>query len=153
MKIDVEKYKGEKFSELLKCRPSRCELTLDWKNSFKNGPGIYVVKIKDEIVYAGETSNLRKRMNDMRNTMHHTLRRNIGNEKFIDENGFQVATSRKRYIDSIETKLENFMRNNLLVYTLSLDLGRKELEEYIIEINGKPKYNLKGNDRLNSRNK
>jgi hypothetical protein len=152
MSLNIQNYIEDKYLELLNSKVIRCELTLEWKNSFDNGTGVDVIKIKDEIIYAGETSNLRKRMNDMRNTMHHVVRRNIGNERFANEEGFQVASAKRRFTDVIENKLEKFMIDNLLIFTLPLELGRKELEEYIIEVNNKPRYNVKGNNRLNSRN-
>lgn len=153
MKIDVKKYKKEKFGELLSCGANNCELSLEWKKTFHNGPGVYLIKINDVIVYVGETSNLQKRMNDMRNTKNHTVRRNLGNDLYQKINGFEKATAKKSFIPKIESKLEAYMMNNLQIFTLSLDLGRKELEEYVIDKYGKPKYNIRGNKRLNSKDK
>lgn len=92
----------------------------------------------------GETGLLRSRMKDLLDTRNHVLRRKIGNTKFIKLPGFQKATSSKNFNPGIEDKLNKWIESNLEISTLAVDLGRKELEEFIYDKYDKPKYNSKG---------
>jgi hypothetical protein len=67
----------------------------------------------------------------------------LGNLLFKDHDGFEKASSRKRYNPEIEAKLEEWMESNLEISNLVVPFGRKELEEYLFE-KFKPKYNNKG---------
>lgn len=122
----------------------KIELTRKWANKFPQEAGVYVVREDDIICYVGETGLLRSRMKDLLDTRNHVLRRKIGNTKFIQLPGFQKATSSKKFIPGIESKLNKWIESNLEIATLAVDLGRKELEEFIYDKYDKPKYNSKG---------
>jgi GIY-YIG catalytic domain-containing protein len=152
MEINRIKYLKYNSKKLLNSNQQSCQLTLEWKKTFNDGPGVYVIEIDNEVVYVGETSNLQERMNDLRNTKNHTVRRNLGNDLFKRHKGYFKATSKKSFVESIEKKLVNYMIKHLKIRTLPLDLGRKELEEYIMDTYGKPMYNIRATKRLNRNN-
>lgn len=122
----------------------KIELTREWANKFPKEAGVYVVREDNIICYVGETALLRSRMKDLLDTRNHVLRRKIGNTKFKHLPGFQKATSSKKFIHGIEDKLNIWIESNLEIATLAVDLGRKELEEFIYDKYDKPKYNSKG---------
>ena len=78
----------------------------------------------------------------MRNTQNHVVRRNIGNMHFKNLKGFKKSTSHDKFPPKFEKKIESWMKNKLEVHVLPLYLGRKELEEYLLDKNS-TRYNKK----------
>ena len=118
-------------------------LTLEWKKTFPSAPGVYSVFDKSILIYVGESGNLQKRMNDLRATYNHTLRSSLGAAEFNHLPGFKKATSKEKFPDNIEKLLEVYIKRNLTVIAIQVDIGRKEIEEHIFSCK-KPKYNKKG---------
>ena len=87
-----------------------------------------------KIPYVGETSNLKERMRDFDDTRHHTLRRTIGQKKFGDVDGFEKATTKKKFPPHIEKLVDDYFRENLTISYLPMYFGRMELEEFINEV-------------------
>ncbi|WP_422351140.1 GIY-YIG nuclease family protein [Flagellimonas sp.] len=128
----------------------RIVLDLDWIKSLKDyeTPGVYLFFEDDQPCYIGETGNLKKRMNDLRNTKNHTLRRNFGHKHFEGHPEFYKATSNKNFHPDIESLLITLMIERLTVSLLPIKLGRKECEEYICSKYGLlNKYNLRSKRR------
>ena len=121
----------------------KIKLSSDWVNGFPSKPGIYVAFEGEKIVYAGETGNIRGRMRDLQDSRHHTLRRNIGRHNFSSEVGYEDANIKKKFPKHIEEKVDHWLRERIKISALPIKLGRKELEEKIIE-KYDPKYNKKG---------
>jgi len=121
----------------------KIQLTRIWANQFPIHAGVYLIREKGVISYVGETGSIRERMKDLLNTQNHVIRRNIGNTKYKDNLGWEKATSHKKFIPEIEKKLNKWIESHLTISVLKVDLGRKELEEYLFEKH-KPKYNNKG---------
>lgn len=121
----------------------RITLTRDWTKQFSTSAGVYIVRENGQISYVGETGSIRARMSDLLNTQNHVIRRTIGNTKYKDLRGFEKATSHKKFIIEIETKLNKWIESKLEISTLVVDLGQKELEEFLYDKH-KPKYNNKG---------
>ena len=117
------------------------ELTLDWKNSFAKEAGVYVIFDEVAPLYVGESANLQKRMGHLRHTYHYTFRRSLGHELYSSRPDYEKATSKKRFSDAIEKELVKEMQK-LAVCVISIALGRKEIEEFIIQ-KYDPKYNMK----------
>ena len=92
-------------------------------------------------VYVGETGSIRGRMKDLRNTQHQTLRRSIGTENFSNIQGYEKASSKKKYAPHIEKMVEEFI-SKMAIGTLPIRFGRKEVEEFLINKH-KPIYNLR----------
>ena len=82
-----------------------------------DAPGNYIIFLKKKIVYTGESKNLKKRIGQLLGIQNHTLGR-----KIKKENGFKNNHETKEFI------IKNFKISFLENY-----LGRKELEECIIE--------------------
>jgi len=89
--MNEDKYLEKLESRLLSADRNNTEFTSSWSNSFPPYPGVYIACKDDIIVYVGETGSLRGRMNDLRDTRHHTLRRHIGFELF----GVKASTTEK----------------------------------------------------------
>ncbi|MCW9046956.1 MAG: hypothetical protein OQK46_02665 [Gammaproteobacteria bacterium] len=86
---------------------------------------------KEKVVYVGETGLLQGRMNDVRNTRNHTLRRSIGERKFSKHSHYTKATSSLKYAEDIEILVNKYIES-LIVSILPVNLGRSELEEYLV---------------------
>jgi hypothetical protein len=97
----------------------------------------------DSIVYAGESGHLQGRMSDFLDSRHHVLRRNLGLELFGAEEGFEPATTHQRFPPEFEKRLHEYMQTELKICVVVVDLGRKEIEEYLIDVHS-PIYNRKG---------
>lgn len=154
MRKEAKNYLEGKYQELSSKESTAISLTLEWVKSFpksrgEKDAGVYLILLDGDVVYVGETSSIRSRMNDLRNTKNHTVRRNLGNEMFQNHPKFYRATSKKSFVPEIESQLEEFMEKHLEVKFIHLALGRKELEEYIIDTLDTPKYNIKTTKRLN----
>ena len=89
-------------------------------------PGVYVfMNQKGKIVYAGETTNLKDRMyGHWKRSERSTLRRNVAVQEFGLKN-------KKKYSNKIEDRITKFILK-LTVKYMPLNIGRMELEEYII---------------------
>ncbi len=121
----------------------KVDLTIDWAKDFPEEPGVYVVFENRKVVYVGETGNIRGRMKDLRDSRHHSLRRNIGRANFSTLKGYKNANSKEKFPPHIEKKVEDWLKEKIKISVLSTKLGRKELEEKIVQ-RYSPKYNKKG---------
>jgi len=100
-----------------------------WKNIFPTAPGIYAIYDQNELVYIGETSNLKKRMSEVHRTYNHTFRKKLGLQLFGSRpNG-------NKYSNARETRLNRYYTDNLTFRFLPLWLGRLELETVLISRN------------------
>ena len=87
-----------------------------WKGIFPNYSGVYVVWEKEQPIYVGETSGLKSRMSDIMRPINHAFTKKISNSKKI----FDLKELRK------------FMLENYKLSYIEVDLGRSEIEEYLI---------------------
>ena len=115
----------------------------EWLNQFPTTPGVYCIFEGKQIIYCGETGSLNERMRDLLKTRKHTLRRQLGNTKFGGHRAYRAASSSVKFPDDIEKLLTKFMLTHLKVKANPVTLGRKEIEEKIID-RKHPKYNTKG---------
>lgn len=123
-------------------------LTREWVELAPDEAGVYVLKHMGELVYVGETGNLRGRMQDLLNSRQHSVRRTLGKKLFSDHEGFAPATERVKFPDHIETLLNSHFTTNLSIAYLEVSLGRKELEELIdSELNPLFRLNKRGKRR------
>ncbi len=88
----------------------------NWKEIFPNHSGVYVVWEKEQPIYVGETSGLKSRMSDIMRPINHAFTKKISNSKKI----FDLQELRK------------FMSENYKLSYIEVDLGRSEIEEYLI---------------------
>lgn len=126
------------------------QLDLKWIKSLKNldVPGVYMFFENNQPCYVRETGNLKKRMNDLRNTKNHTLRRNFGHKHFQNHPKFSKASAKISFDPEIETLLVKMMVKSITVSLLPVSLGRKEFEEYLCN-----KYDLLNRYNLRSKRK
>ncbi len=122
------------------------ELTRKWTSTIPSKAGVYALKHSEEIVYVGETGNLKGRMNDLLDSRHHTIRRTIGESLFSHHNDFIQATTKNKFPVKYEELLNKHICENLKIAYLTVELGRKELEEFIEQ-------DIKTEIKLNKRGK
>ncbi|CAN7343911.1 GIY-YIG nuclease family protein [Paenibacillus sp. LjRoot153] len=119
----------------------------NWTKDLPSLGGVYIIRNEEQVVYVGETANIKARMHkDMKNTQNHTIRRNIGKYHFSGHSEYYPASSKKKYATSIEELIDEQCKNNLTVSAVGVYVGRLEVEEYLI-IKYEPIYNSKSNGR------
>jgi excinuclease UvrABC nuclease subunit len=144
MKFSTEAYLDELMNELVQNGMKHpIELTRAWARKFPNEAGVYILFEGKTLVYVGETKSIRERMLDYLDTRHHTVRRKLGLFNFSEVDGFERAGSKIKYPPHIEMMVDDWFKNNVLICFLVVSLGRKELEELIMQ-KYKPKYNSLG---------
>jgi hypothetical protein len=120
-------------------------MTREWASKIPSKAGVYVFKDNDQIVYVGETGNLRGRMKDLLDSRHHTIRRTIGVKFYSSIDGFVKATTTIKFPDHIELLVNEHICEKLLLSYIEVPLGRKELEEIIeAEIDKSVRLNKRG---------
>ncbi|GMN12213.1 hypothetical protein MTsPCn9_34700 [Croceitalea sp. MTPC9] len=146
MEIDVMAYLSSLEKQLFaQNNRKKISLNKDWPKSLNlNVPGVYVFFENNNPCYVGETGSLSKRMNDIRNTKHHSLRRSFGTNHFKENVNWSKPSSYVSFHPEIESELNFLIEKSLQVSLLPVELGRKELEEHICS-----KYNLL--DKYNNR--
>lgn len=140
MEFSVKQYLNGLMSELVNKTKIPVELTGEWTKHFPSSAGVYVLFEEQDLVYAGESSSIRRRTTNYSNTKNHTVRRKIGLFNFSHIEGFERASSKKQFPSHIETLVDDWLKNKARVCFLAVELGRKELEELVIK-KYKPKYN------------
>ena len=113
----------------------------EWYSAAPSRAGVYFVWRESELVYVGETSNIKKRMGDLKKTLNHTLRRKIGKEYFSTHKEYLPATSKKKFSEVIEIGITNYCMEKLKVSYFPLSIGRKEVEESFVLGDSRPQYN------------
>ena len=136
----INKYLKTLENSLLKTIKIDIELNRQWSSKFPDEPGVYIFFEKDKIVYVGETSSIKKRMINILDTRHHTIRRKIGKFNFSTNPKYSKAASKPKFLPELEKTINNWMTSKMKLSFLPIYLGRKELEAYITKEH-KPKYN------------
>jgi hypothetical protein len=106
-------------------------LTRAWASTFPHVAGIYAIFLENEIVYIGETGMISARLRDLLDSRNHTLRRNMGKSFFSDKEGYQNASTSKKFPPHIETMVNDILEK-MTVAVLPVALGRAETEEYLV---------------------
>jgi hypothetical protein len=119
MKMDVRR-KFEAWERALTQAPKQQPFSSKtWAESISLEPGVYVLWEKEtgRPAYVGETTCLRLRMRDLGRRVNHTCRR-----KLAKKLGLEHAT---------EDELSKVVCSKYVLSAIEIDLGRKELEEYL----------------------
>lgn len=111
---------------------------------FPNKAGVYSVFEQCELIYIGESGNLKKRLRDLRNTKNHSLRRKLGEKLYSQLKSYFPASSKESFPDTIEDKLTNYMEQNLFILALPTNACRKEIEEQAVKKYKKKLLNTRG---------
>lgn len=135
-----KEYLNYLIDTLLNTERLKIILNRDWSREFFDTPGVYAFFENNNIVYVGETASIKERMRDILDTRHHTLRRKIGAINFSKSIGYKKANSKNKFVPSIEESVSAWMIEKMKLSFIQVNLGRKELEELIIE-RYNPKYN------------
>jgi hypothetical protein len=88
----------------------------NWKNIFPDYSGVYVIWDNEKPIYVGETSGLKSRMSDLMRPINHAFTKKIDNK---------IET---QSLDELRT----YMSDKYKLSYISIDLGRSEIEEYLI---------------------
>lgn len=118
----------------------------DWPAGVPDAPGVYLIWNKaDELVYVGETANLRARMRDIGRTYNHSCRRKVGGLEFKGT----LDPKTDLYSPEIEGLTTAFFKDELKVAFAEVTIGRKELEFFFMaEHHSDPKFWPKYNGTL-----
>lgn len=105
--------------KIVGAEPRRLLDVTDWADEVPESPGVYALwdTQSEDVVYVGETASLRHRMRDLGRTVNHTCRKKLAVDLKLEQSGDAELTAAiaKRYLLSF----------------VAVDLGRKELEEYL----------------------
>lgn len=121
--LEVSLLNPENFQEI--------RLTNEWASKAPNEAGVYILLEGHQVIYVGETGNLKGRMRDLRDTRNHVLRRTIGHTFYREHEHFTMATSKQKFPEEIEMLVSDHLCKRLKISYLPIALGRKELEELI----------------------
>lgn len=108
---------------------SRLQFTYDtdWNKNFPQSSGIYAIFDNSNLVYIGQTSDLRSRMSDIRRTYNHTFRKKLGLSRL---NGKIINN---KFSDEIEENLTAYMVKNLSFTHYEIPFGRLEIETVLVQ--------------------
>ncbi|PCH78089.1 MAG: hypothetical protein COB98_01640 [Flavobacteriaceae bacterium] len=101
----------------------------NWKENFPEAAGVYAAFENSELIYIGQTSELRSRMSDIRRTYNHTLRKKIGKREF------KGVLIKNKFSEEIEEKLTQYMVENISFSYQEISFGRLEVESLLVKNN------------------
>ncbi len=110
----------------------RIKFTFDkkWSDNFPKKAGIYGIFYKENLVYVGESANLKERMKEVKRTYNHSFRRKLG--KFLQPN---AIIENGKFTKELETLLdENYIKYLSFTYK-EVIFGRIEIENYLMQRN------------------
>lgn len=81
---------------------------------------------QSDLLYIGETGNLKERMFDICRTINHTFRKQYGHRKL------NAPKTKKKFEPNIEKLLDNFFDEKLYVSFIKVNFGRTEIETYLV---------------------
>jgi hypothetical protein len=132
LKEFLVKYVDE-MAEKFRNPRNRIQMT---KHALDNSPdkaGVYGVYDKGVLINVGETKCLSERMSQIFKTRNHTFRRSLGKFLFADCDDYTKDSSKKGFCERIENELNIYAAQNLIVFLLPVLVGRKEIEERVID--------------------
>ena len=140
-----DEVQGEK-SELLRLAEQKVfnQSFSGWfDNNVKSTAGLYIIKEKGEIIYIGESSNIKERHTTHSTTTYFSaLRRHVATD--ILHYQLKERNGKKKYLTDTENlNVTNFLRGTTAIF-YPVSFGRYELEEYLIKKH-RPLLNRKDN--------
>jgi hypothetical protein len=97
---------------------------------FPIAAGVYGIFDGGNLVYIGETANLRERMKDVKRTLNHSFRRKLGKKLFA---GATIANG--KFAADIEAKLDEYCIANISFSSMAVNFGRLEIESHLVHKN------------------
>ena len=111
----------------------------EYARSLPESGGTYVFFFHDEVFYVGETTSLRQRLAvHMRNPENHVLILKIARLLYDEINGPGLAGSRRKFDESHKARSRRWVERHLRVALVDLGIGRKELEERLVQKHSPP---------------
>ena len=116
-------------NQLLNSNRIKFKKCKDWrKENVPNEPGIYAIfENDDELIYIGESGNLKDRMNEINRTVNYSFRKQFGHIRY------KGIKSRKKFADEVEILIDDYFAQNLYVSFLPINFGRLEIETFLID--------------------
>jgi len=114
-------------STLLTMSKIRFDFDRKWSSNFPAKAGIYAIFDNEELIYIGETANIKERMKEVKRTYNHSFRRKLGkhlNQGAVIENG--------KFDEVIELALNGYFTNQISFSFKVLNFGRLEVESHLI---------------------
>jgi hypothetical protein len=102
------------------------------KLMYPTGPGVCVLFEGDDPIYVCATENVAGRVRSLLKTPSSPLRKALGEELYNGVLGGFNADSNKVFSKEIESQLDFFMSQRVLVAVHPLGIGRKEVEEFVV---------------------
>ena len=105
----------------------RFDFDRKWSSNFPAKAGIYAIFDNEELIYIGETANIKERMKEVKRTYNHSFRRKLGkhlNQGAVIENG--------KFDEVIELALNGYFTNQISFSFKVLNFGRLEVESHLI---------------------
>ena len=130
---NLSKEEWDKVVELMSQRfRSFAPKPLPSADQIDNYQGVYLIydETGKNLLYVGETGNLKKRRGDLYRTVNHTFRRHFGNAKYGKRNQ-HIADSKSKYDEKTELDLTAAIGKLQAVF-VPIGIGRTEIEEHII---------------------
>ena len=114
---------------------NRVQMAYDnnFRENIEQTGGSYIFFYGDIVMYTGETTNLRQRLGvHMRNPENHVLMLKLTRLLWDQLYGEGAAGNRRVFPHDHREHVRNWISEHLTVAYLSLNIGRKELEERLI---------------------
>ena len=143
----IRRYRYNKIKQLLNHRTAvSFSNSREWALQMTPSAGVYTIFEDENLVYIGESGCIRERMGDLLDTRNHSLRRHLGETLYSNTSGYHKATTKQKYPNNIEKRLNRYMVQHLKIKPVVVPFGRKEIEEAIVETQ-KPIFNIKSKRR------
>ena len=130
--MEEKKYIEGLKKRLLAVTPIKITYTDIFFQAFSEQASVYFFSEGDNIIYIGETINIHKRMANLKTSKKHIFLRHLGYAKLKELLKGKRVTSKRGLPDEIEKKVKTYIMDNIFISHLPVSLGRKELEEYMI---------------------
>jgi len=103
------------------------EFDRKWSSNFPKKSGVYAIYEGIDLLYIGETANLKERMKEVKRTYNHSFRKKLGKYRF---GGVEIVKG--KYSDTIENQMNDFYREKLYMSYIEVNFGRIEIESFLI---------------------
>jgi hypothetical protein len=123
---EIEEVKKEVELKLLNNTKIGFDFKRNWSSNFPQEAGIYAIFDKEELIYVGETAHLKERMKEVKRTYNHSLKGKLSRKLY------QVEKRKGKLPAEIETKLNEYFKNNLTFSYCEVPFGRLEIETYLV---------------------
>lgn len=115
------------------------ELISTWANSFPKKASVFLFREDGVICYVAETASIKDELNGILKSKNHAFRINLGKQYFAENPNYTKSSISKEFSDEMQTLINERIIATLTISYILVDLGRRELEERLIN-KFSPKY-------------